>query len=119
MSDGHEIGAEDLELPAPLARAIAAAPPPSEPRTRTPSARPVAAISPVPGAPRASAEYKAAERERILSALTACNWNRVAGREDDRRPAAHVLPAAQGVRDPLSVAAPATCGGERGAARSR
>ena len=23
------------------------------------------------------AEFKAAERERILSALTACNWNRV------------------------------------------
>jgi transcriptional regulator with GAF, ATPase, and Fis domain/predicted negative regulator of RcsB-dependent stress response len=67
MSDRAEIHAEDIELPAPATR-------PGAPRdsripgpARTPSAR-ARASSP--------AEFKAVERERILSALTACNWNR-------------------------------------------
>jgi serine/threonine-protein kinase PknK len=72
MSDKSEVPAEDIELPAPVGRPL----PPGETRG---TARP----SSPPGAGRAThatseAEFKAAERERILSALTACNWNRVA-----------------------------------------
>ena len=33
---------------------------------------------PPPARAASKAEYKAGERERILSALAACNWNRVA-----------------------------------------
>jgi transcriptional regulator with GAF, ATPase, and Fis domain len=65
MSEADEIAADDLELP----RAGPRAPPISDLRART-----------QPGVPHASnrAEFKASERERILSALSACNWNRVA-----------------------------------------
>jgi DNA-binding NtrC family response regulator len=77
MSDNADIPAEDVELPAPLHATPALAgrsTPPSESRTRT-------VLSPgQPAAARAASqtEFKAAERERILSALTACNWNRLA-----------------------------------------
>jgi transcriptional regulator of acetoin/glycerol metabolism len=76
MSDKADIPAEDVELPAPLhltphiaGRSV----PPSESRTRT-------VMSPAQPAAHATSqsEFKAAERERILSALTACNWNRLA-----------------------------------------
>jgi transcriptional regulator of acetoin/glycerol metabolism len=33
---------------------------------------------PTGGRAASQTEFKAAERERILSALTACNWNRLA-----------------------------------------
>jgi serine/threonine-protein kinase PknK len=77
MSDKSDIPAEDVELPAPLhvgAHRTSRSSPPSESRTRTVTS---------PGQPAAAhassqAEFKAAERERILSALTACNWNRLA-----------------------------------------
>ena len=73
MSDKTEIPAEDVELPTPLAVSGARSIPPGERRTRTKlsSAAPQARAS-------SQAEFKAAERERVLSALTACNWNRVA-----------------------------------------
>jgi DNA-binding NtrC family response regulator len=67
MGEADEIGADDIELPAVSGRA-----PSSNSETRTRS-------QPSSIAPRATtkAEYKASERERILSALSACNWNRV------------------------------------------
>jgi serine/threonine-protein kinase PknK len=87
MTDNDEIGAEDLELPdvprhgRPM---VAAASSPS-------LASPRASSLPKDFAPRASsrvatnaatpAEFKATERDRILSALTACNWNRVKAAE--------------------------------------
>jgi transcriptional regulator of acetoin/glycerol metabolism len=68
MSDKAEIPAADVELPSPVTRASAA----SEVRSR-PSAAPSSSAAHA----GSQAEFKAAERERILSALTACNWNRV------------------------------------------
>ena len=69
MSDKTEVPAEDIELPTPVGRGAS-----------TSETRAVSRPSSAPGAAHASseAEFKAAERERILSALTACNWNRVA-----------------------------------------
>jgi DNA-binding NtrC family response regulator len=64
MSEGKEIDVDDFELPSmQAARANGHA-----------SARPRRGSA----APRAqtAGEHKAAERERILGALTACNWNR-------------------------------------------
>jgi serine/threonine-protein kinase PknK len=71
MSDGSEITAEDLELPSP-------APRPSRPPANGDARAPARTRATAPPA-RADNEvdHKAAERERILSALTACNWNRV------------------------------------------
>jgi DNA-binding NtrC family response regulator len=68
MSDKAEIPAADVELPSPVARASSAA----EVRPRQ-----SAAPSSTGAQAGSQAEFKAAERERILSALTACNWNRV------------------------------------------
>jgi DNA-binding NtrC family response regulator len=70
MTETSEIGADDLELPSFGPRPSL----PTEVRPRT--------VAPPAGGgsqPRAAnqAEFKAAERERILSALTASNWNRV------------------------------------------
>ena len=68
MSEDPEIAAEDVELPgqaATLRPKPASTRPPSG--GRTPSARAQAATT---------NDFKSAERERILSALTACNWNR-------------------------------------------
>jgi len=66
MSEGKEIGVDDFELPAPpVARAV----------NGHASARPRRASSSAPRAENAT-EHKAVERERILAALTACNWNR-------------------------------------------
>jgi serine/threonine-protein kinase PknK len=70
MGEGKEIGIDDLELPA-TGRA--------EPG-RAEGARARRGAS---GPPRAEnkAEYKAAERDRILAALGACNWNRAKAAE--------------------------------------
>jgi DNA-binding NtrC family response regulator len=67
MSEGGEISVDDLELPSTSPRGSE----PGRPR-RGPS-----------GPPRAEnkAEHKAAERDRILSALSACNWNRAKAAE--------------------------------------
>ena len=94
MSENHEIGVEDLELPVP-ARA---------PRTSNGDARPRSGTAP-PARAETAAEHKAAiERERASwGALAACNWNRAAGGEGDRRPAAHVLPPPARVRPSLTV----------------
>jgi DNA-binding NtrC family response regulator len=70
MSDGGEIGVDDLELPS-------AQPRPSRPGD---ASRPRRGISSPPRAEN-KAEYKAAERDRILSALAACNWNRAKAAE--------------------------------------
>jgi transcriptional regulator with GAF, ATPase, and Fis domain len=75
MSDASEIPADDVELPAPLHVSVGTrTPPSSDGRGR---AMPSPA-QPAGGRASSQAEFKAAERERILSALTACNWNRVA-----------------------------------------
>jgi DNA-binding NtrC family response regulator len=66
MSDRAEIGAEDVELPSP-------------PRAAKSTDTRVPASAPAPTAKvraASTSEFKSAERERILSALTACNWNR-------------------------------------------
>jgi DNA-binding NtrC family response regulator len=67
MTDGTEVRAEDLELPATAAR------------TSTPSnARAKAETGATPaGRSGAKSDHRTAERERIVSALTASNWNRV------------------------------------------
>jgi serine/threonine-protein kinase PknK len=69
MSEGKEIGVDDFELPAPpVARA-------ANGHGHASSVRPRRASASVPRAESAT-EHKAVERERILAALTACNWNR-------------------------------------------
>ncbi len=67
MSDGKEIGIDDLELPQ-AARG-------SEPaRARRGSAA-------APARLESKSDYKAAERDRMVTALTACNWNRAKAAE--------------------------------------
>jgi serine/threonine-protein kinase PknK len=67
MSEGGEIGVDDLELPSPVGRAA------ERERARRGTSAP----------PRAESreEFKEVERQRILSALAACNWNRVKAAE--------------------------------------
>ena len=67
MSEGNEIGLDDLQLPHAVSRQ-------SSEKSGV-RARPGAPSTP----PRArnEAEFKDGERERILGALGACNWNRV------------------------------------------
>ncbi|HLK38312.1 MAG TPA: sigma-54-dependent Fis family transcriptional regulator [Polyangiaceae bacterium] len=67
MSEEGEIGADDLELPTFVSR------PPANGEMRP---RPGRAPS-VPPRAESEAEHKAAERDRILGALAACNWNRL------------------------------------------
>jgi transcriptional regulator of acetoin/glycerol metabolism len=69
MTEGGEIGADDLELPSFAARATLAIDGGRRGVPTPAGARP----------PRADnqAAHKTAERERILSALAASNWNRV------------------------------------------
>ncbi len=78
MTDSSEIGAEDLELSSAATASSRSPPEPSAPRLR-PAGEGRSSSSAHPAAGRAGtrAEYKAAERERILRALTASNWNRV------------------------------------------
>jgi transcriptional regulator with GAF, ATPase, and Fis domain len=66
MGDKNEIGATDVELPAPVLRSVPAA------KATTSQAPPASAGV----RPSSEAEFKGAERERILGALTASNWNR-------------------------------------------
>ena len=68
MSEADEIEAEDLELPSAGGQRSGANPI-SDLRVRGGQATPAHAGS--------KAEFKASERDRILSALSACNWNRV------------------------------------------
>jgi len=67
MSEGDEITVEDLQLPdvgrptgAVSETVVRSVPPPSGPHR-----------------PRNKAEFKDSERDRILNALSSCNWNRV------------------------------------------
>ena len=68
LSEGREIGVDDLELPSAVARG----------GERGKGPRRVASSPP---RAESKAEYKESERQRILSALTACNWNRVKAAE--------------------------------------
>jgi transcriptional regulator with GAF, ATPase, and Fis domain len=65
MGDKNEISATDVELSAPVVRS-----PPARPSSAPPG------TSPSSVRPSSEAEFKGAERERILGALTASNWNR-------------------------------------------
>ena len=71
LSEQNEITTEDLDLPSASVRM--GTPPPSssapEPRANTTSTSSVRA--------RTQEEYRDAEKEKILAALTRCNWNRV------------------------------------------
>ncbi len=67
MSDAAEIGVDDLELPsAPRPHALSESVRPARHRPTDAARR-----------PETDSQHRAAERERILGALTACNWNRV------------------------------------------
>jgi DNA-binding NtrC family response regulator len=68
MTEGTEIRPDDLEIPSDKLHPSLG----NDLRVDDPPARP----SPPPGA-KSKEEFKAAERERILGALTASNWNRV------------------------------------------
>jgi DNA-binding NtrC family response regulator len=68
MSEGNEIGADDIDLPAAPVRGGAG---------RTSNGRVGTRASTRPPSAQSSVEHKAAERERILGALSACNWNRL------------------------------------------
>jgi serine/threonine-protein kinase PknK len=74
MSERAEIAADDIELPSPAPSSGRRAPGAAGVGERR--SRPAAA-PPAGGRPASETEFKAAERERILSALAACNWNRV------------------------------------------
>jgi transcriptional regulator with GAF, ATPase, and Fis domain len=63
MGDGTEIAVDDLELPDPKRQASGTV----GPRARESR----------PGGAQSMTDFKDTERERILSALSACNWNRV------------------------------------------
>ena len=71
LSEANEITIDDLDLPTASVRSIA--PPASsaapEPRANASSTSTVRA--------RTQEEYRDAEKEKILAALTRCNWNRV------------------------------------------
>lgn len=78
LSEEDEITIDDLDLPSASVRSVLAGPslsPPaaastiSEPRTNASSTSTVRA--------RTQEEYRDAEKEKILAALTRCNWNRV------------------------------------------
>ncbi len=70
LSEANEITEDDLDLPSASVRA-ASIPPQSaaEPRANASSTSTVRA--------RTQEEYRDAEKEKILAALTRCNWNRV------------------------------------------
>jgi DNA-binding NtrC family response regulator len=66
LSDDEEIKSDDLDLPPTTAKTVAATPP----------ARAAASAS-APTRARSHDEHKDVEKEKILAALTQCNWNRV------------------------------------------
>ena len=83
MSDRPELLADDFDLPVPGRRAIAEGAPPSPPRSAArstpPSSRPASSRK-GPASKRHTDEptrRRDGEKERILSALRSCNWNRV------------------------------------------
>ena len=69
MSESSEIGIDDLELPAHSGARAARQSGRSHSRSSAPAPS-------SPSRPENAADHKAAERDRILSALTASNWNR-------------------------------------------
>jgi serine/threonine-protein kinase PknK len=82
MSDQPELLPDDFDLPVPAKRAGSEASPPS-PRARStpPSSRPSASSAKKSPASKRHVEEpgrrRDGEKERILGALRACNWNRV------------------------------------------
>jgi serine/threonine-protein kinase PknK len=71
MSEGDEIEEDDITLPEPT------------PRVSAPAATVTAAAAPSRGGARAAthADHKASEKDRVLSALEACGWNRLKAAE--------------------------------------
>jgi DNA-binding NtrC family response regulator len=85
LSDESELEAEDIDLPSmDLVRSPS---PPSERRVEAaaPAERARSGDQPAPASParqrRVVSEHRIAERDRIIQALQACNWNRVKAAE--------------------------------------
>jgi serine/threonine-protein kinase PknK len=83
MSESPEIAADDIELPVPVPVPVPSlgararrADDAQGPSMVEPGASASALAGKVGGRSTSATEFKSAERERILSALTACNWNR-------------------------------------------
>jgi transcriptional regulator of acetoin/glycerol metabolism len=82
MSDRPELLPDDFDLPVSGRRAVVAEPPPSvrsSPRSVPPSSRPSSSKK-GPASKRQPDDpgrRRDGEKERIMSALRACNWNRV------------------------------------------
>ena len=83
LSDRPELLPDDFDLPVPARRASGEASPPSPrstSRSMPPSSRPPRSSKKSPASKRHADEpgrRRDGEKERILSALRACNWNRV------------------------------------------
>ncbi|MDB4944882.1 MAG: putative sensory histidine kinase YfhA [Labilithrix sp.] len=69
LSEDSEITTEDLDLPTPSTRSALVPVQAPEPRASASATSTVRA--------RSQEEYRDAEKEKILAALTRCNWNRV------------------------------------------
>jgi DNA-binding NtrC family response regulator len=84
MSDRPELSPDDFDLPVPLRRTAPGAEAPSSPRTASapgPGSRPGSSKKPQVSSRRQKTQelktHRDAEKERIIDALQACNWNRV------------------------------------------
>jgi transcriptional regulator with GAF, ATPase, and Fis domain len=75
LSEGNEVDAEDLDLPSTVTKS-------NRPPSKPPSQRPASSGRGVPAVRKETlSQHRRDERERILSALKACNWNRVKAAE--------------------------------------
>jgi serine/threonine-protein kinase PknK len=81
MSDRPELMPDDFDLPVRRSPAIPEPPPPSPRRAPSPSSRPASSKKPDVSSRRQRTRelktHRDAEKERIIGALQACNWNRV------------------------------------------
>ncbi len=78
LSEDNEVDADDLDLPIKATK-VNVAPPAAPPSQRPASSGRVA--PPSPSKKETLSQHRRDERERILSALKACNWNRVRAAE--------------------------------------
>ncbi len=101
MSEGSEIGESDLTIPdsrtAPWVDAERAAPRGGSAASETVT-KPRAS-SAAPARPQTESQFRTTERDKILHALTSCNWNRGAGGEARGAAEEDVLSEVEGVRD--------------------
>jgi DNA-binding NtrC family response regulator len=76
LSEDNEVDADDLDLPIKSTKPNVVPPPPASQKPAS-SARPPI----TPSKKETLSQHRRDERERILSALKACNWNRVRAAE--------------------------------------